>query len=178
MAENEVAGIGFMKQLAVGIFVIVIIFFALAIAGANLKTASITQESNTILNESGYINSSQYTVTNASTSGFTGFSVTEIRNASNQIVIGVANYTAISNGSIINATVTEWEDVDIDYAFSKPTSGVAGSIIDSFTSAISDFGSNVATWLVLGSLVVLISIIVIIILVVNRVSMGGGKNNL
>ena len=96
LGKKAVAGIEFMKQLAIGIFVIVIIFFALAIAGANLKDAT--------------------------------------------------------------------DDT------------VAQGLIDNFTGAISGFGSNVATWLVLGSLVVLISIIVIIILVVNRVSVGGEGN--
>lgn len=93
--KRGVAGIDFMKSLAIGIFVIVIVFFALAIAGANLRS---------------------------STSDTT-----------------------------------------------------AQTLIDNFTGAIAGFGSHVSTWLVLGALVVLISIIVVVILVVQRVQQGRGN---
>lgn len=176
MDKKGVAGVDFMKALAIGVFVLVVLFFAFAIAGSNLQTASRETMNGNVINESGWINHSGYVVSNASYTGFSHFSVSEIRNATNQAVISPTNYTYSSGGNITNTTAYTFDDVDIDYSFRYTRPSQANSIMTNYTSSLAGMGTNVSTWLVLGALVVLISIIVVIILVVQRVQ--GGKGGL
>ncbi len=178
--KKAVAGMDFLQEFVLGLFILIVIAFVVVLAGVSMQETSRDTIGGTTINESGWLNSSSYQVTNRTLQGFTGFSVTEIRNASNQITLGTGNYTFAGNGSIYNVT-TAWDDVDIDYTFTYTRNTVATGIITNFTSGIATLGNSVPTWVTLAGLVVLMAIMAVIIIVVKRLKGaegGGGAGDL
>ena len=177
MAENT-AGLGFLKQFAIGIFIVVIIIFACILAASSLTTTDATQLTTTVNNESGTIVNAGYIVAGASNPDFTGsVAVSLIKNASNQKIIGVGNYTVTAaTGRIKNATSTTWANVDIWYTYN--TYSGSGNIANSYITGLTGLGSSIPTWISLAAIVVLIGIIVYLVWMVQGMSGGSGPGKL
>jgi len=171
--EQQNTGIDFMKSLVIGIFVLAIFLFAFAIAGGNLATVGRTATVVSVPNETGaYLNGSGYTVDNAGATGFSGLTITEIW--AGGAVVGLDNAT-ITSDIIYNATTTTYADVNITYSFTYDAESAASGIVTNYTTAVTGLGTSIGTWITLGGLVVLISIIAIIIVIINRVDKGQGN---
>lgn len=174
-------GMGTAKAFLVALLSLVVIGVTTMIVFNSLGDATDTLDSNTVTNETGaYINSTGYTVEDATVDGFTNFEVTEARNASDGTTISDTEYTVDSDtGTITNSTNTTYSDVNLDYTYDADNA-VANTLQES-KSGMEAFFSNATTWLALLAVVIVILIISAVVLVVNRFGMqeeqeqmGGG----
>ena len=133
-SNKAVAGMDFLQEFIIGLFVVIVIIFIIAIIGADLKTTSRTVTAGAVANETGWINETGYSVENRELRGFSSFVVTAIYNNSDNELLGVANYTVNTNGTIFNASVKIWDDVNITYTFSYLQNTAATGIINNFTT--------------------------------------------
>ena len=183
MNKKAVAGLDFMKSFVIGLFVLIIILFALVIAAGNLTSTQTTSQITTIANETGYINSTTgnttgYKVSNASIAGFTNFVVLAVWNTSDSVLIGSGNYSYNpSTGYIWNATSSLYNNVTINYNYAITSVSTAGHLSGYFISGISSLGASIPTWIVLAALVVLIAILSVVIMIVARINIKGKEGN-
>jgi adhesin HecA-like repeat protein len=99
--------------------VLIAVLVIIAIFLFEILGSTFTATSASVTNESGaYINATGYTVDAASVCNFNTFAVSTIHNASDGVVIAAGNYTVDSSaGTIVNATVTNWADVNVTYTY-------------------------------------------------------------
>lgn len=170
MKKKAQAGLDFMKSFAVGLFILIVILMTIAIAGSNLRqTASTTAHANAT-DGTAYIGVAGHTL-NQSTIiyGFSSPSIISVYNKSNGALITAANYTLTGN-VLYNATIDNMSSVNVTYSYSYLATTPASTVMMNLTTSIGRISSSVSTWIILASLVVLISIIVIVVMVVNRMS--------
>jgi len=118
----------------------------------NLSPSSVSIPDDTITktNITGvYINSTIYTITEASNSNFNGgFAVIQATNSSSGEVILAGNYTvSAAAGTIVNASVINWNEVNLTYSFSQKTSirQSSESIQNDSLNAIQNYSSQAGT---------------------------------
>lgn len=113
-----------------------------------------------------YINSTGYTIPEASYSGFNDFTLTEIFNGTlGSGLIASTNYTAsVVDGVIYNSTNDNWNNVSLSYTFS------AGE--ESYKS-IENTSDSIDTFVDLLPLVILIVLIGVILIILFGVIPGG-----
>jgi len=79
---------------------------------------SLSDTSATVTNESSvYINETGYTLTDASVTAFNSVAISSVYNNTDGVIITSGNYTVSSAGVITNASVTNWEDVNVSYTY-------------------------------------------------------------
>ncbi|KKN19468.1 hypothetical protein LCGC14_0945400 [marine sediment metagenome] len=109
----------FITILIVSVIAALTFLFVGALKSTSLDITAIT--SVTVTNESGaYINTTGYTVTDATKLGFRSFVITAAYNATAGVgtLIGSGNYTVNSaTGIVTNASTTTWSDVNISYTY-------------------------------------------------------------
>ena len=156
-----------------------VVFMIVLTQLGNTPAVSITETSSaSVADEAGWINSSGYTVDEASASGFSNLNITSAVNASDGTLIEAGNYTYdTSTGVVLNATSIEWNSVKFNYTYDYSTPTKTGEIIHNATSGASTFFSNIPTWLSLVAIVILILIIAVVIVVVKRFGGVGGAGN-
>ncbi len=99
--------------------VLVAVLVIIAILLFELLGNTFVNTSATTINETGaFINSTLYTVDNASACNFNSFAVTAAINVSDNVTILAANYTVDSvAGTITNATATTFDNVLLSYTY-------------------------------------------------------------
>lgn len=112
----------------------------------------------TIINESGYINSSGYTLSGASALDFGGLSITYLINSTSNGSISAGNYT-ITNGVIRNATAKVWQTVKITYTYTFTNSTEASEAAVNVTSALSTGTSWISILVVVGFATIILTLL-------------------
>lgn len=130
-----------LKSVLVITSVIILVLVSALILSALLENSSFTSivKSGSVNNETGgFINSSGYTLEQASRTDFTIVNV-EVLNTSDAIVIDSGNYT-ITDGVMTNATETVWTDVETSYNYTYTDgSNLAGVNVATLEAAFSGF---------------------------------------
>ncbi|MFX1312077.1 MAG: hypothetical protein ACFFHD_05650 [Promethearchaeota archaeon] len=110
----------------ISVFVLVLIISILAgltflfVAQLQTNTLDVSRKSTfTTLNESGWINSSGYQLTNYTEPAFADPTITLAINNSDDGAIASGNYTVSTTGFITNATAANWVDVNFSYTYSS-----------------------------------------------------------
>lgn len=168
MAENGnsfgivgtlIAGIGLL------IFVVFIVFALVStISNANLLRS--TAQTTTVLDESGFINTTGYTLANFDGSNY-NFVIVKIANASaggGQILSG--NWTFNQNtGKITNATATVWPEVAINYTYVALTGYevTTNSLSSNLTGGVNNVSGKIPTILLIGAVVLLLGVLAILV---------------
>ncbi len=167
VASSTVKGLGFLIVATVVVLVVV----STLIASNLLQTGA---DTTTVTSESGWLNSSGYTLTNYD--GINrGFAIVKIINATGNETITSGNYTLSSAGVLTNASATVWNPVKINYTYIKPTT---------YEVAVNDMGSNmtyglgkvsakIPTILIIIAVILLLGVLALVV----RQSQGMGLGN-
>ena len=154
----------------------VIIAFTITstLSSSNLLTAGRTTQ--TVNNESGWVNSTGYTLTGASNDYVYGsFSITILLNATDNSTIDVGNASVTSDGIVYNASATEINDALITYTYSLKSSEELSTehLSTNFTKGIENVSSKIPTILLVAAIVLIIGVLAILVGVWQRMRMGG-----
>jgi len=183
--DQGVAGLSILLSLVVMLFIIGLIVMIFSLMGASLSDATYDDTAVTVSNESGFINSTGYTLDLVASDplNWNTVAITEVRNESNILVAG--NYTLLANGTIYNATaivgwMTPEAEYNISYTYQYDASNTATDTINDTTSAIAGVTDWFSIFVVIGAMVVLILLTVIIITAIRGSGMiqseGGNQN--
>ena len=102
--------------LLVGLVFLVMATFAFI--GEKYGDALVEPSSTSVANETGWINSTGYTLEGASAFRAGSFTITQALNETDNSTIGAGNYTVSSAGVVTNATSTEFSNVLLSYTYS------------------------------------------------------------
>ncbi len=173
-------GGGLITSLVFGVASLVIgVIIAFVIVSTLTDADLLTPDSITVTNETGgFINITGYTLTGASDIGATGFSITEIRNVSNQVVILAGNFTLSSIGVLTNATDTNFASVDIDYGYSRDSGEQIStdSLSANFSSGIDNISTKIPTVLLIAAIILILGTLAVLVGVWQKMRMGGGTS--
>lgn len=162
----------FKQMLSIGLFGLLFLIIFGNLSG-NLGFADTTD---TYTNVSGaWINTTVFTVSQASDENFTSWSVTVAHNASSGAVIGAGNYTVDSTaGTLVNASTTAWPSVNLTYVVTVDTESELNTerVIGNLTEGNVSFFSFSGTIFTLIAVTVLILVVLAVIRKVNT-GMGG-----
>lgn len=145
---------------------IALLAYVIAIIMGTLSgTTILNQVSGSVTNETGAsITATLYAVDQSTLAGFTGLTITELINATDETVIGLGNITTTATG-FTNATETNWDDVLVSYTYSYNSNeqNNLDSILGNTSTGISGFFSSISP--VYAILAVLVIILVLVVLV-------------
>ena len=121
---------------------------------------NLDEDSVTVSNETGWVNSTGYTLDGASTPGFNTPVITEVRNESNILV--AANYTVSSVGVVTNATaitgfMTPAANYNISYTYLR--GGSAYTAVDDTITGVGDFAGWIAIIVVIMAAAIVLGIV-------------------
>lgn len=121
---------GILVIASIGIL-LALFMYIFASMGTTLKTNDVA---GSVINESGYINTTGYTLVNSGLQDFLIGTVTAI-NATDNTSIGSGNWT-ITDGVITNATATVWDTAKITYTYTytadTASSNATSTMVDQF----------------------------------------------
>ena len=148
----------FMNAVVTAMMVVILVVIS-ALIIATITSNSIFNDlttSGTINNETGgFINSSGYTLAQATASGFTSPSITSVINATSGTIVAAGNYTISGVGVLTNASSELWTDVNVSYTYTYSTdTNLAGVNVTSISESFGDFVTNLIAFLaVIGTIV-------------------------
>jgi hypothetical protein len=107
---NLAQGVGAVLTLVLIAVLVIVAVYMFSSLGSTYTSPTLS-----IVNETGWLNSTGDRLTNASDCGFQSASISNIYNTSG-IIIQPANYTLV-NGILYNNTAIVWKDVNITYTY-------------------------------------------------------------
>jgi hypothetical protein len=131
-----------------------------------------------VTNETGaYINTTGYTLTEASTSGFSSPVLTALYNATAGTAIGLGNATVSAAGVITNTTVTNWNNVSVSYTYNyianSPQQNDLNSILSNTSTGITGFFSAINPIYAILAVLVIILVLTVLVRVVQAPNSQG-----
>lgn len=166
--SNIALGVMFVAiLLVVFLLAMVIVINALNTAG-NSANGYVTYRIN---NELGSVNKTGYTLTGASVYGFAGATLINLTNYSSGINIGLGNATTSALGKVTNATLQNWDVVNITYTYLTTNSSTnvgMNAISNNVIGMVVNFFSLMPTIGTILAVVILIAGIVLLIMYVHR----------
>lgn len=121
-----------------------------------------TKETFTVINESGSITGSGYTLANIDQPGFSNPSITYVDNATSGVAIASGNYTLSSEGYLLNASAAQWSSARISYTYSAIATDSRNAYLSTNTTEAA--GSTVVNYLSLIFLAVIFGAILTLVL--------------
>lgn len=118
-----------------------------------------------VTNESGYINSTGYTLSRSTATGFANPSITGAFNTtSSQPIPNIAgNITVSGTGVVTNASIDSWDDALVSYSYQfKAGTTAAEDLRSNFTKGIGNVSTKIPTVLLIAAVVLLLSILLIL----------------
>jgi len=178
--DRGVAGLTILLSLVTMLFTIGLLVMIFALMGGELQDATYDNTAVTVTNETvtGLINTTGTgAVTGASTLNFGSFAVTTVHNSSDGSVLAVANYTANTDGTLVNATVIPFPyEVNVSYSYNYDATNTATDVMNDTTTSVGTVTDWFPIFIVIGAMVVLILLTVIIITAIRGSGLmaGGG----
>ena len=116
----------------------------------------------TVNNESGHINSTGYTLSNASALNFRDLTFISVLNGTDNTIIAVGNWTANESGYIVNATAVTWNSAKFSYTYR----GTVGEGLNAYKAVNSteEAGATVVGYLPLIFLAIIFGAILTLVL--------------
>ena len=173
--KNKKGIMGFDTAKAVIVALLILGVFAIVfmLTMNTMDTAlNLSPSSGSVVNESGYINESGYTLVKSTLDGFILSTVSAI-NGSDNTTITSGNWT-ITNGVVTNATETVYDDAKITYTYiyDSDNQNNVDSIVGNSSSGLTTFFSYMPTIFTLLGVVMIILVIAIVIVAVTRFQPG------
>ena len=173
-------GGGLITGLVFGIASLVIAVIIAFVIVSTLTDADLLENGRTSVtttNESGYINTTSYTLTNYNSDTSTAISITTAWIYTDGTVIPTANYTLSSAGVLTNATDTEYGYVNITYSVTTESDEEAATdnLAGNFTEGVENVSDKIPTVLLVAAIVLILGVLAILVGVWQRMRMGGGS---
>jgi hypothetical protein len=151
-------GINVVVAVSMALFVLLLIGIAIIVGSNALITTSVfPATTGTTTGETGWLNKSGYTLTQASIiPGFSSPSIVTITNATSGVLLSSGNYTLTGN-VLTNGSASSFATVTINYTYSKysdPYNQVNG-IVGNNSNALSGFFGNSSTFFSILTVVVI-----------------------
>lgn len=152
-----------------------ILGFAVVIVFSVLAGTEVADDfrSNSVTNETGFLNSSGYTVDGASDADAKNFQLNFVGNTTDDLT---AEATIDSNGVVTNSTSRTMDPANISYSYDfnkQPFEGVKGNI----TTGVAEFFGNATTFFSILAAVVIILFVSLIFIGIRRFSGATGNVN-
>jgi flagellar biosynthesis protein FliP len=112
----------------------------------------------TIVNESGYINSSGYLLSKYNARDFANPTIVLVINATSNATITSANYTIVNN-RLVNSTSKLWNTVKITYTYTFTNSTSASEAAENVTDALVTGTSWISILVVVGFAVIILTML-------------------
>lgn len=161
-----------------GLIVLVLIVFVIVstLLGANLLRSTAT--TTTVNNESGYVNSTGYTLS-AFNWNDRSFTIVQVTNRTGGQVIAADKYS-LTNGIVTNATAKVYASVNITYTYIARTDYevTADSLSGNMTSGVDNVSSKIPTILLIAAVVLLFGVIVLLVRRSQEMGIGGSGGSL
>jgi len=181
MTINKRAGTT--TQLVVGagglvILVVIMLVVISTVLNANLlrSTAQTTTQTDT----GAWINATTYTLDNFDARN-RAYAISSIVNQTGTVTIIAGNYTFDSTaGTIVNASVTNWGNVNITYTYITPTDeeDATNNLNSNFTGGIDKISAKIPTIFLIAAVVLLMGVLIYLwIIARNSGIVGGGGGN-
>jgi hypothetical protein len=164
----------------VGIFIIILVVAIIIgitfLFTANLKTTvqTASTESNTVINETGFINQTGYQLLGNSNGNIlpSGYIITALYNRSSGLPIAVNNATVSASGIVTNSSAIIYNNASISYTYSS-VNPTGYNAVNSTEAA----GATVVNYIPLIFLALIFGAILVIILkvILPYMNIGGGK---
>lgn len=137
----------------------VILVIGIYITSAIGQTVKSTGTVGSVTNESGFINSTGYSLSKSGLEGFSGVTITAAFNATDNTPIVLANVSVNSLGTVTNATSYYWNSalLSYSYVYTAPTNAsvAAGNV----TSALTTGTSWISILVVVGFAIIILSML-------------------
>jgi hypothetical protein len=164
---NTIKSIMFITVL-LGVMILAIAVTLGALSNANTDLNGAVNQTISVINETGYANSTGYTLSYTSVPTASTPVLTALFNRTSGAVIGLGNATVSSLGVVKNASVVVWNNLSISYTYVKETTSAttdAGidDVQDSVLSMAANFFALMPTVGTILAVVVLIGGIAILI---------------
>ena len=172
---------GLVTGLVFGIASLVIaVIIALVIVSTLTGSEILAQETATVANETGWINTTTYTLAGSTDTGAKNFAITGALNTTDggtdPILSG--NWTLnAATGAITNATADVWPDVAFNYTYTRDTSEIiaTSAMSGNFTSGIDNVSGKIPTILLVAAIVLILGVLAVLVGVWQRMRMGNGQ---
>jgi len=162
-------------SLVIGVIIAFVIVSTLT--GANLLTIGRTTQ--TITNETGWVNGTTYTLDGATEGKWVSgsFSITGLVNNTGNETIPLTNATVSSSGVVVNTTAQTFEDILISYTYTQKSSEEvsADSLSTNFTSGVDNVSVKIPTVLLVAAIVLILGVLVLLVGAWQRMRIGGGS---
>ena len=161
-------------SLVIGVIIAFVIVSTLS--GGDLLTA--TRTTNSVVNESGHINITTYTLDGASGNYVAGtFVISLALNDTDGTTINSGNYTVSDDGVVSNTSVVAWNNVSFTYTNTiKSIEEVSTEKLDAnFTAGVDNVSGKIPTVLLIAAIVLILGVLAILVGVWQRMNIGGGS---
>lgn len=133
-----------------------------------------------VINETGFANSSGYTVSGASATGFRNPALTALFNRTSGLSVALNNATISSVGVVRNATAVVWNNLSISYTYEYNTTSTSPyntvlntGIVTNVLNMVSNFFALMPTVGTILAVVILIGGIVLLVIYVRKMKDKG-----
>ena len=173
-------GQGLIMGLVMGVAALVITVIIAFVIVSNVATVesdiATTVPGSPIINESGNVNATAYTLAKASLTGFTNPVITRLYNETSGLEFDVGNASVTSAGVVTNSTTGAdgYVDALISYTYDYGKTTISTrDLRANFTSGIDKVSSKIPTVLLIAAVVLVLGILVLLWTQYKRMDIGG-----
>lgn len=174
--RSGVFGLGSVQTFFAIILSVALLAYVIVVIMGTLQDSTIlVQDTAKVVNETGTVNASGYTLSKASVAGFSNPVIVAVINASSNGTVTAANYTVSSTGVVTNASAIHWNSAKITYTYNLDSTAQLNSkaILTNTSTGISGFFSSVnPVYAILAILVIILVLVVLVRVVSGRSSSG------
>src|SRR3990167_10573597 len=159
----------------VSLIIAVIIAFTMVSTLSNANLLSNGRVLTTATNESGFVNSSGYTLSAFNTLRHASLAITTVRNDSG-IVITSGNYSVDASGIVTNLS-TAWAGTFFDYTFDNRTNEEISTELlrTNYSLGVNEVSDKVPTLLLIAIILLIMGALALLVGVWQRMKMGGSS---
>lgn len=160
---------------AIGLVLMLIIGFTITSTLTDVESDLATStRSIGVVNESGNINQTGYTLSVATLDGFSSATLTALHNNTDGTVIVLGNASVNSTGVVTNATEYVWSDALISYNYDLvSTTQSASDLTSNFTTGIDNVSAKIPTIFLVAAVIIILVVLMILWSFYQRMKVGG-----
>jgi hypothetical protein len=155
-------------QVVLVVGLVFLIMATMAFIGTKYGDAIIETTTDTNVNETGFLNSSGYTLAGSTDFRATGFTAITVLNRTNGAVLGAGNYS-ISGSAIYNASAIVYNNVSITYSYTTSVKSAAFNVTEDLNTEVAN-NTSIAGIILTISLVGIVLAILVGVFLVARMS--------
>jgi len=169
---------GLVTGLIFGIASLVIAVIIAFVIVSTLTEANLLEDNritSTVINESGWLNATAYTLDNAATNNL-GYTLTAIFDASDDSVIPLANATVSTTGIVTRTGDEAVDEALFSYTYVTKTNEEVSTttLSGNFVDGVDNVSSKVPTVLLIAAIVLILGVLVLLVSTWQRMRFGTG----